>query len=242
MRDKKTVPEPPALAARRQPRQARAVHKVELILEAAVQLLDEGDLSGLTTNAVAEKAGVSIGTLYQYFHDKQAILDALAQREVEALAKRTMASLTGLEPRTSGERIRMLVHAVLAAYGGRARVHQLLMEYGLSRGTSARLNPMFETISRMLATAGVVGPDGQPQTLPPADAFVLTYAIAGVLRGYVAVGERPAGRKEIEDALVRLTLRFLGMDEEAPQATSASAQPKKLSPRKSRPASRSTPG
>lgn len=82
--------EPTALAAtpdgpptRRAPCQARALHKVELILEAATRLLDAGDLSILATNAVAERAGVSIGTLYPYFKDKQAILDALALRELD---------------------------------------------------------------------------------------------------------------------------------------------------------------
>jgi len=52
-----------------------------VILEAAAQVLEAGGLAGFTTNAVAERAGVSIGTLYQYFSDKGAVLRALAERE-----------------------------------------------------------------------------------------------------------------------------------------------------------------
>ena len=69
---------------RRIPRQIRAEETVSAILEAAAQVLEAGGLAGFTTNAVAERAGVSIGTLYQYFADKRAILVAAAQRELAA--------------------------------------------------------------------------------------------------------------------------------------------------------------
>lgn len=68
---------------RRRPRQARAQATVDSILEAAVQVLQRSGAGGLNTNAVAERAGVSIGTLYQYFPDKEAILIAIARRELE---------------------------------------------------------------------------------------------------------------------------------------------------------------
>ena len=60
-----------------QVRQARAAETVAAILEATAQILEAGGLPALTTNAVAARAGVSIGTLYQYFDDKNAILLAL---------------------------------------------------------------------------------------------------------------------------------------------------------------------
>ena len=68
---------------RRRPRQARARATVDSILEAAVQVLERSGVDALNTNSVAERAGVSIGTLYQYFPDKDAILVAVARREME---------------------------------------------------------------------------------------------------------------------------------------------------------------
>jgi AcrR family transcriptional regulator len=66
---------------RRKPRQARSRATWEAILEAASQILERDGAAGFNTNAVAERAGVSIGTLYQYFPDKTAILLAAAERD-----------------------------------------------------------------------------------------------------------------------------------------------------------------
>ena len=73
---------------RRIPRQARAEETVTTILEGAAQILEAGGLAAFTTNAVAERAGVSIGTLYQYFADKNALIRALAERELQATLSR----------------------------------------------------------------------------------------------------------------------------------------------------------
>jgi AcrR family transcriptional regulator len=71
---------------RRRPRQARSRATWEAIVEAAAQILERRGPAGFTTNEVAERAGVSIGTLYQYFADKHALLAAAARRELGAAA------------------------------------------------------------------------------------------------------------------------------------------------------------
>jgi AcrR family transcriptional regulator len=67
---------------RRRPRQARSRATWEAIVEAAAQILERKGPAAFNTNEVAERAGVSIGTLYQYFADKHAILAAAARREL----------------------------------------------------------------------------------------------------------------------------------------------------------------
>jgi AcrR family transcriptional regulator len=66
---------------RKRPRQARAQATVDAILEATVQILDREGLDAATTTRIAEVAGVSIGSLYQYFSHRDAILNALQDRE-----------------------------------------------------------------------------------------------------------------------------------------------------------------
>jgi AcrR family transcriptional regulator len=196
--------------ARRAPRQGRALEKVELILEAAIRLLERDGIESLTTNALAETAGVSIGTLYQYFHDKNAVLAALADREMTAMSKRLMASLAGAPPAEPGERIRAVVRAVLAAYGGRRKAHRLIMAHAMSRGGTGKLNPLFARLTELFTAQGVGAPGVYPsKPLSPADAFVLMHAIAGVLKTMATHGENLPPREEIEAALAKLVLRFV---------------------------------
>ena len=169
-----------------------------------MRLLDSVEIVNLTTNAIAAKAGISIGTLYQYFDDKDAILDALSGRELKGLGSKVMESMDPAVPRTSEERLRLMVSAVFETYGGRRRVHKVLLEHALSQ-RRARLNPLFAALSQELSREGRAGP-----RLTPAEAFVLTNAIAGVLRAVVTNTYPPAQRPALEEALNRLVTGFVG--------------------------------
>jgi AcrR family transcriptional regulator len=81
---------------RKQPQQARAQETVRAILEATVQILDREGLDAATTTRIAEVAGVSIGSLYQYFSHRDAVLKALQDREFErtlAMMQRVLADV-----------------------------------------------------------------------------------------------------------------------------------------------------
>lgn len=72
-----------ALTPRKRPSQPRAQAMVAAIVEAAARIFESEGPAGYTTNAIAERAGASIGSLYQYFPDKDAITAALIRRETE---------------------------------------------------------------------------------------------------------------------------------------------------------------
>ncbi|HEY6882244.1 MAG TPA: TetR/AcrR family transcriptional regulator [Polyangiales bacterium] len=74
---------PAALRARRRPRQARSQVTVSAILEAAARVLLKHGYQGCTTKEVAEIAGVGIGSLYEYFPNKEALIAAVVEREAE---------------------------------------------------------------------------------------------------------------------------------------------------------------
>jgi AcrR family transcriptional regulator len=73
----------PPLKPRKAPTQARSEQTVAALLEAAALVLERDGLEGFNTNAVADRAGVSIGSLYQYFPGKDALMLALMRRERE---------------------------------------------------------------------------------------------------------------------------------------------------------------
>ncbi|APH60771.1 Transcriptional regulator, TetR family [Granulibacter bethesdensis] len=83
---------------RKMPRQARSEETVRIIIEAAAHILERKGLGDFTTNAVAERAGVSIGSLYQYFPGKEALIAALIVRETSILlaeCEQSLAAPTG---------------------------------------------------------------------------------------------------------------------------------------------------
>jgi AcrR family transcriptional regulator len=75
------------------PSQSRSMLTVEAILEGAAQILERQGLEGYTTNEIAERAGVSIGSLYQYFPSKDAVTIALIDRESATLVDEVKAAL-----------------------------------------------------------------------------------------------------------------------------------------------------
>jgi AcrR family transcriptional regulator len=100
------------ISSRKQPRQARSAELVAAILEAAVQVLAKEGAQRFTTARVAEKAGVSIGSLYQYFPNKAAILFRLQSDEWRETTGLLRGILEDVQ-RPPLERLRALVHAFI---------------------------------------------------------------------------------------------------------------------------------
>ncbi len=116
--------------ARREPQQARSRKLVGWILHAAAQVFAERGYAGGTTNHIAEKAGISIGSLYQYFPDKMAILMALAEEhlsEGEALAKKLLDQSQDTSLPLEGL-LRLFVTGFVALHEENPRLHRLLFE------------------------------------------------------------------------------------------------------------------
>lgn len=106
MTDRRNAP----ISSRKQPQQARSAELVATILEAAAQVLAKEGAPRFTTARVAEKAGVSIGSLYQYFPNKAAILFRLQSDEWQQTTTLLRSILENTE-RPPFERLRRLVHA-----------------------------------------------------------------------------------------------------------------------------------
>ncbi|MGL3109836.1 TetR family transcriptional regulator [Bradyrhizobium sp. BR 1432] len=101
-----------SISSRKQPQQARSTGLVAAILDAAVQVLAKEGAQRFTTARVAERAGVSVGSLYQYFPNKAAILFRLQSDEW----RRTSEMLAGIlvdRARPPPARLRALVHAFI---------------------------------------------------------------------------------------------------------------------------------
>ncbi|WP_159930562.1 MULTISPECIES: TetR/AcrR family transcriptional regulator [Nocardia] len=112
---------------RKHPRQRRSKDTVDVLLEAAAQMFTREGLTA-TTNRIAERAGVSIGTLYQYFPDKHAMLHTLAMRHLFQGGERlgqVSISLRTTEPPFE-ETMRAIVDVVVDLHRDRPALHALL--------------------------------------------------------------------------------------------------------------------
>jgi AcrR family transcriptional regulator len=115
---------------RRRPVQRRSIETVEAILQAAAQVFERHGYAAGTTNRIADRAGVSIGTLYQYFPDKDAILLALTERHLQEGTSALQPLLNELieRPPPVGEVLRRLLEALLELHRHQPGLHRVLFE------------------------------------------------------------------------------------------------------------------
>jgi AcrR family transcriptional regulator len=113
------------ISSRKQPQQARSTELVAAILEAAVQVLTKEGAQRFTTARVAEKAGVSVGSVYQYFPNKAAILFRLQSDEWRQTSELLRGILEDVR-RPPLERLRTLVHAFIRSECDEAAVRVAL--------------------------------------------------------------------------------------------------------------------
>ncbi|UPG92446.1 TetR family transcriptional regulator [Luteibacter aegosomatissinici] len=107
-------PQNPPISSRKQPKQARSTELVSAILEAAAQVLAKEGAARFTTARVADRAGVSVGSVYQYFPNKAAILFRLQSDEWRQTSDMLAATLAD-DGRPPFERLRRLVHAFIVS-------------------------------------------------------------------------------------------------------------------------------
>ena len=113
------------ISSRKQPKQARSTELIAAILDAAIQVLAKEGAQRFTTARVAEKAGVSVGSLYQYFPNKAAILFRLQADEWRQTTEQLRLILEDVS-RPPLERLRTLVHAFVQSECDEAAVRVAL--------------------------------------------------------------------------------------------------------------------
>ena len=187
--------------ARRNPRQARAEVTVEAIFDATFQLLEAGGLDSLTTNHIAQRAGVSIGTLYQYFGGKSEILAAMAQRRAEAARGRIAETLIAAPDIGS---VRAIVQALMATFEGSPETRKALMDALFDRGGDAVMLHHHQAFLAAIGGRAELNLDLSPESL-----FVLTHAVTGLLRAAAAEPDLNLSPTVLEDELVLLMESYL---------------------------------
>lgn len=183
---------------RKAPRQQRSRATVDAIVEAAARVLARRGWARFTTNEAAAVAGVSIGSLYQYFPNKLALAEAIRRRhldEVLAVLPAASGEPVGLE-----RRVERLIDGVVAAHAVDQALHRVLLdEVPLApRSSQERFEAEYLQRYRVLIAASARGHGDERDAIA---ARVLSAAVEGVVHAAARRGEltAPALRAELGD-------------------------------------------
>ncbi len=196
---------------RRTPRRQVGQNIVESILESATQLLVREGYSALSTNRIAELAGVSIGSLYQYFPGKQAVIAALARRleyraleifakTIEALSQASVREVAhGLIVDLAGER--------LGALSARREILREVPRAWTEEASREVDALVIDGLAQYLASRSDVRPGNHRMM-----AMILTHAVEAVLESAVLRHPELLGEPEFLRELAELPARYLARD------------------------------
>jgi len=177
---------------RKRPSQGRSRVTVTSILEAADRILRADGYEAASTNRVARVAGFSVGSLYQYFSDKQAIVGALIDRELRTEAE-ALAQLLDQEARRgavelASEGFRMLV----TRRASRAHLHRTLDAHAAELGASGIVEHLVAAQSPVLSdTLQRIGAQSLPRSSRSLDARMFALARLATAASFVCAVEAP---------------------------------------------------
>jgi AcrR family transcriptional regulator len=178
------------LAPRKRPKQSRSEATYAVILEAAARILEEGKGTSFTTNHVAEKAGVSVGSLYQYFSCKEEILAALIRNMRSEMLEDIAAAASLSAGECLADAATTLINASVKHHLARPNLSMVLerAEAGLPFDAETRQLKlrMVGIVSAMLASRNVPGPEQAAR-----DAIAISHGLAeaAMQRGEADAGD-----------------------------------------------------
>ncbi len=192
---------------RKLPKQARSKATVDAILTAAARILVRDGFDKASTNRIAEVAGVSIGSLYQYFPSKDAIVAALMQRHVDDTIESVSEEFERVAAMPLRDAAQSMVDLMLEAHAVDPELHRALMEqvpHGHTLDHAVAIEQQFVDLARawLEAHADEVRPGNLALR-----AFVCVRAVEALTHGAVLHGperlEDPEFAAEVTDLLVR---------------------------------------
>lgn len=203
-----TVAHPQNLKPRKTPCQARAEATVDAILEAAIQVLLSEGARRLTTTRVAARAGVSVGTLYQYFPHKEALLYAVLKQHLDAFAEAVEAACARLRGQAIASIGEGLVLAYLDAKTDRVDASRALYLLSADLDTGELLGGMSQRIqdatTALLASAADAAFDDVPVVT-----FTLLAAMSGAIRTVFERGAAPTMLRDLRTQLTTMCRAYL---------------------------------
>jgi len=193
---------------RKHPRQARSRASVDAILAGCARVLERGGYESLTTNRVAEAAGVGIGTLYDFFPNREAIVVALAEQRLARLADEVREGLAGADGLDAHRALDRLIRRIVRAVAADRALYRVLLREARFLRDSPETRRAVETFFELGSIATQRAKRRVALSDPSADAWLIGRMLAHAVLEIVWTRGEPS-RERLTEALVRLTYRML---------------------------------
>jgi len=213
---------PTIKSARKPPQQSRSKVTVSSILDAAVRVLDREGADAATTTRIAEVAGVSVGTLYQYFGNRDSILDALQDREFDR-ATRFMTDVLGEISGTAEQIARRVIEGLLELYAACPALHRLLVVEGLRVTPTDRVQAF--DLRMVSALRAFFASSGLPirRHNHAVAAFVIYHSVRATMLARLLEAPPGVGDRALVDEVTDLVISYLVGSTPAPASNATSA-------------------
>ncbi len=197
---------------RRAPQQDRAIATVDAIIEATAQLLVEVGFHKTSTNKIAERAGVSVGSLYQYFKNKEAIVSALVEQFADEQFELLAARLSEFQDADIEEGVHQLVQALLEVKELNPELHKVFFEELPPVGQVDVLRDWTDQAVAVVTAALEMRRDEISVENTEIAAYVLVNACHGIIHHTVTYRPGLLNDEALADETARMILGYLRSD------------------------------
>jgi AcrR family transcriptional regulator len=198
------------LEPRKQPRQIRSKATVEAILDGCAETISRRGYHGLTTSAIADRAGVSVGTLYQYFPNRDAVAGALAVRAMERLLEAMRGAFAECLRRKL-ESLEATEHLLLTGLDVLVDERVVFARLGPEAPHLFRLPAVLEIQGRLIHLSqeiGLSGGDRLDLPMPEADAWIIGHMVSASMLQISLLEAGEDQRRTLTREVARLICRM----------------------------------
>jgi AcrR family transcriptional regulator len=199
----------PEIRPRKLPRQARSRATFDAIVEAYARLLRKHRHHEITTNQIAERAGVSIGSLYEFFPGREAILAVLTQRRLAALLRDVEAGIDEAQSLGLERALDLLLRRIVDAVSADRELYRIVLREAPFLEKLPETKRARDAFLDLARTAGRRAARRLDLPELEVDVWLIGRMLANAVLAIAFADEREVDRDVLVDELVRLTLRMV---------------------------------
>ncbi len=199
----------PRTVPRKAPSQERSRATIEVILTATARILQRDGFDRASTNRIAHAAGVSVGSLYQYFPSKEALVAALVERHMDQMSAVLAEELSRIAAAPLDVAVRNMVKVMLRAHAVDPRLHKVLVEQVPRIGRLERVHEIEDHFTKLVrAYLESRKHEVRPKNLDLA-AFVAVSTVEALTHAATLYHPELLATDALADEIAELVLRYL---------------------------------